>query len=71
MLDLLPYGVAAIKIGAPQVKLSSVSSYPSDAVMTAMRTRFNELSAQLARLNQGFRPALPSRPIPASSQTRA
>jgi hypothetical protein len=54
VLDLLPYGVAAIKIGAPQVKLLSVSSYPSDAVMTSMRARFNELSAQLARLNQGL-----------------
>ena len=54
VLDLLPYGVAAIKIAAPQVKFSSVNSYPSDAVMTGMRTRFNELSAQLARLNHGL-----------------
>jgi hypothetical protein len=54
VLDLLPYGVAAIKVAAPQVKLLSVTSYPSDAVMTSMRARFNELSAQLARLNQGL-----------------
>ena len=54
VLDLLPYGVAAIRIAAPEVKLSAVNSYPSDAVMTGMRTRFNELSAQLARLNHGL-----------------
>jgi hypothetical protein len=54
VLDLLPYGVAAIRIAAPQVKIRSVNSYPSDAVMTGMRTRFNELSAQLARLNHGL-----------------
>ena len=54
VLDLLPYGVAAIKIGAPKVKILSVTSYPSDAVMTSMRARFSELSAQLARLNQGL-----------------
>ena len=54
VLDLLPYGVAAIKIGAPQVDILSVNAYPSDAVMTSMRARFNELSAQLKRLNQGL-----------------
>ena len=54
VLDLLPYGVAAIRIAAPQVKFSLVNSYPSEAVMTGMRTRFNELSAQLARLNHGL-----------------
>ena len=54
VLDLLPHGVAAIRIAAPRVRFSSVKSYPSDAVRTAMRTRFNELSAQLARLNHGL-----------------
>ncbi len=54
VLDLLPYGVAAIKIGAPEVKLLAVNSYPSEAVMTSMRARFNELQAQLKRLNQGL-----------------
>ncbi len=61
VLDLLPYGVAAIRIAAPQVKLSSVNSFPSDAVMTSMRARVNELSAQLTRLNQGLS-AGPSEP---------
>jgi hypothetical protein len=54
VLDLVPHGVAAIRIGAPRVRFSAVKTFPSDAVMTAMRTRFNELSAQLARLNHGL-----------------
>jgi len=60
-LDLLPYGVAAVRIAAPNVKVSSVNTYPSEAVMAAMRTRFNELSAQLARLNHGLS-AAPAEP---------
>ena len=54
VLDLVPHGVAAIRIAAPRVRFSSVKTYPSEAVMTGMRTRFNELSAQLARLNHGL-----------------
>ena len=63
-LDLLPYGVAAIRIAAPNVRVASVNTYPSEAVMAAMRTRFNELSAQLARLNHGLSatPAEPANP---------
>jgi hypothetical protein len=54
VLDLLPYGAAAIRVAAPAVRFSAVNCYPSDAVITGMRTRFNELSAQLARLNHGL-----------------
>lgn len=64
VLDLLPYGVAAIKIPSPQVKLMAVNSYPSEAVLTSMRARYNELSAQLTRLNHGLSasPAEPANP---------
>ena len=64
VLDLLPYGVAAIRVGAPRVQLSSVTPYPSQAVLTTMQSRFNELSAQLARLNHGMvtTPAEPANP---------
>ena len=64
VLDLLPYGVAAIRVGAPRVQLSSVTPYPSEAVLTSMQSRFNELSAQLARLNHGLAavPAEPANP---------
>ncbi|MFI5457778.1 MAG: hypothetical protein ACHRXM_20235 [Isosphaerales bacterium] len=54
VLDLLPYGVAAIRVGAPRVQLSSVTPYPSEAVLASMQARFNELAAQLARLNHGL-----------------
>jgi len=54
VLDLLPYGIAAIRVGAPRVALTSMTPYPSQAVQTTMQARFNELSAQLARLNHGL-----------------
>jgi hypothetical protein len=54
VLDLLPYGVAAIRVGAPRARLMSLASYPSEAVLTTMQLRFNELSAQLGRLNHGM-----------------
>jgi hypothetical protein len=62
VLDLLPYGVAAIRIAAPHVKIQSVSAYPSEAVTTSMRARFNELSAQLSRLNHGLSSS-PAEPV--------
>ena len=52
VLDLLPFGVAAIRVGAPGVRVSSVTPYPSEAVLTSMQARSHELSLQLARLNQ-------------------
>ena len=54
VLDLLPYGVSAIRIGAPRVQLATVTPYPSEPVLTTMQSRFNELSAQLGRLNHGL-----------------
>jgi hypothetical protein len=54
VLDLLPYGVTAIRVGAPRAQLSSVTPYPSAAVLASMQARFNELTAQLARLNRGL-----------------
>jgi hypothetical protein len=54
VLDVLPFGVAAIRVGAPHVTLSRVTPYPSEAVLADMQARFNELTAQLARLNHGL-----------------
>jgi len=64
VLDLLPYGVAAIRVGAPRVQLAPVTPYPSEAVLAGMQSRFNELAAQLARLNHGLSavPAEPANP---------
>jgi hypothetical protein len=54
VFDLIPYGVAAIRVGSPQARLTSVSSFPSDAVLAGMKAHFNELSLQYARLNRGL-----------------
>jgi hypothetical protein len=53
VIDLLPFGVSAIRIGAPGVQLTGITPYPSEAVMTSMEARYRELSNQLARLNRG------------------
>jgi hypothetical protein len=53
VLDLLPFGVAAIRVGAPRISVSGITPYPSDAVVADMQARFKELSAQLSRLNRG------------------
>lgn len=70
VLDLHPYGVAAIRVGASQVKVGPVTPYPSEAVLAGMQARYDEISAQLSRLgrtppggavagppNPGFEPA--------------
>ncbi len=54
VLDLLPYGVAAIRVGTPRARFSAVTPYPSEAVLASMQVRFNELTAQLARLKRGL-----------------
>jgi hypothetical protein len=53
VLDLLPFGVSAIRIAAPRVQLTDITPYPSEAVLTSMQARYHELSNQLARLNRG------------------
>ncbi len=64
VLDLLPFGVAAIRVGAPKVQVASLTPYPSEAVRTGMEAQFRELSTQLARLNRGLASAAaePSNP---------
>ncbi len=54
VLDLLPFGVSAIRIGAPGTRVASLTAYPSEAVLAGMQARSRELALQLARLNQGL-----------------
>jgi hypothetical protein len=54
VLDLSPFGVSAIRVGAPRVRVASLTAYPSDAVLAGMQAQSRELSLRLARLNQGF-----------------
>jgi hypothetical protein len=52
VLDLLPFGVAAVRVAAPRVRVGAVKPFPTDAVKTSMLARYNELSDQLSRLNR-------------------
>jgi hypothetical protein len=81
VLDLLPYGVAAIRVGTGNVKIASVVPYPSDTVFTSLQARYDEVSAQLSRLshkadadqagppNPTFEPPAAPSPAPASTAT--
>jgi hypothetical protein len=53
VIDLLPFAVSAIRVGAPKVQMTEVTPYPSEAVLTSMEAQYHELSNQLARLNRG------------------
>jgi hypothetical protein len=53
VLDLIPNGVAAVRVSAPRVQFLSVTPYPSAAVLAGMQARFNELTTQLTRLHRG------------------
>ena len=70
VLDLLPFGVSAVRVGAPRVRVASVTAYPSEAVLAGMQAQSRELSLRLARLNQGPAPSRPSRPTRDSSPPR-
>ncbi|MCA1685200.1 MAG: hypothetical protein LC745_04295, partial [Planctomycetia bacterium] len=53
VLDLLPFGAAAVRVGAPEVKVAAARPYPSDSVLTGIRARHAALSDQLSRLTRG------------------
>jgi hypothetical protein len=80
VIDLVPYGISAIRIAAPKVELTKITPYPSEAVLSSMEARYHELSTQLARLNRstgggageppnpGFEPE-PSEPVQRTQNT--
>src|SRR5262249_36527251 len=53
VVDLIPFGVSAIRVGAPKVQVTPITPYPSEAVLPSMEDRYRELYVQLARLNRG------------------
>ena len=53
VLELLPYGTWSVRVATLDVKVASVTPWPSDAVLTSMQTRYDELAAQLSRLTRG------------------
>ena len=71
VLDLSPFSVAAIRVGAPEVRVGPLIPYPSPAIKETILARSNELSSRLSRLNRppaedhpgppngGFEPPVP------------
>lgn len=53
VLDLLPFGVAAVRIASPEVKVTAVTPYPSETVLSGMNAQFEVLSAKLSKLSRG------------------
>lgn len=64
VLDLPPFGVVAVRVSSPEVKLVAVIPYPSEAVLTTLQARFDAISAQLTRLTQGGESGLSGPPNP-------
>ena len=71
VLDLIPFGVATLRVHAPQVRVGPVQPLPSEAVLARMQAQYHELSSQLARLNRASAgasaPANPGFEPPATS----
>ena len=70
VLDLPPFGVAALRVASVKLEVSSLIPHPSDAVLAGMQARHDELSGLLLRLSQapgaglgppnpGFEPSTP------------
>ena len=55
VLDLPPFGVAAVRIGSASVRVGSVTPYPAEAVLTTLHARYKDVEANLTRLNHGDR----------------
>jgi hypothetical protein len=62
VLDLFPFGAAAVRVAAHGARLTSVVPYPSPAVVSTMQAQFDDLSAQLVRLNRGLA-SVPNEPL--------
>ncbi|MDG3003107.1 hypothetical protein [Paludisphaera mucosa] len=54
VVDLAPYGVSVVRVGAADVVLEKQAIYPPEPVLAAMESRSLELSSQLALLNRGL-----------------
>ena len=68
VIDLLPFGVSVIRVDSPKVALADATPYPSEAVLTSMEAKYQELSNQLARLNRGGSGANAEPPNPGFEQ---
>ncbi|AMV39326.1 hypothetical protein [Planctomyces sp. SH-PL62] len=54
VIDLAPYGLSVVRVGAAGASLEKPTLYPPEAVLATMEARFQDLSIQLATLNRGL-----------------
>jgi len=69
VVELGPFGVAAARVGSPEVRVASVTPHPGAAVLDGMRAQDEDLSTTLARLDRiggGDPVAAPARSGPAN-----
>ncbi len=52
VIELAPFGVAATRVGSPDVRLVSVVPHPGPAVLDGMKAQYEDLSTALTRLNR-------------------
>ena len=57
VIELAPFGIAATRIGSPDVRLAAVAPYPGAAVLDGMKAQYEDLSTALARLNRWQTPS--------------
>ncbi|HEV3165777.1 MAG TPA: hypothetical protein VGZ22_17245 [Isosphaeraceae bacterium] len=55
VIDLAPFGVAAMRVGAPGVQVASVTPHHPSAVLATLEARKDDLSRTLARLDRSSR----------------
>jgi hypothetical protein len=57
VLDLQPFGVAGIRVGAPGVRIAAVKPYHPATVLAGLEARKDDISRSLAQLNRMARDA--------------
>ena len=68
VVELAPFGVAAMRVNSPEVRLAAVNPHPGPAVLDGMKAQYEDLATALARLNrlQTGGPAAPKATGPAN-----
>ena len=52
VIELPPFGVAATRLGTPDIRLASVTPYPGPAVLDGMKAQYEDLATTLDRLKR-------------------
>ena len=60
VLELAPFGTAAVRVGSAEANVGSVTPYPSDAVLAGLRAQLDGLTARLSSLGHAGEPEKPA-----------